>query len=245
MQCELLSRVNPWLPWQRWQSVWRESDALETGCHLAWALGSRTYLRLWHDLEIVGRENLPVRPPFIMVANHASHLDAVVLAAALPLGLRDQVFPLAAGDVFFAKPWRAAFAAMMVNALPLWRRKSTPKALAELRRRLLAEPCGYILFPEGGRTRDGRLTRFKSGIGMMVAGTEVPVVPCHLEGTFEACPAGQVLPRQQKIVMRIGAPLQFRDVADERAGWDVVANQLQEAVEKLGQRKGLSPFSVN
>jgi 1-acyl-sn-glycerol-3-phosphate acyltransferase len=219
---------------QRRQSVHRESGLLESGTHLAWALAVRFYLHFWHRLKVQGSEHLPRRPPFVLVANHASHLDALVLAAPLPLTIRDRVFALAAGDVFFEKNLKASFATSFINALPLWRRKITPKAMVELRRRLVDEPCAFILFPEGGRSRDGQMMPFKAGIGMLLAETNVPVVPCYLEGTFEACPAERTVPLRLPIRLRAGPPLSFAEVPDKRAGWEEVATRLEEAVRRLG-----------
>ena len=226
---------------ERWQSLHRESDLFETGCHMAWACGVRLYLRLWHRFEVEGRANLPAAPPFVMVGNHASHLDALLLAAPLPLGIRDRVFALAAGDVFFEKKVRAAFATTFINALPLWRRRSTGKALAELRQRLVEEPCAFIIFPEGARSRDGRMLKFKPGAGMILAGTDVPVIPCHLRGAFEACPAGTNVPRPRKIQMRVGEALRFADVPNERDGWERIAADLQDAVQRLANRDFTPP----
>jgi 1-acyl-sn-glycerol-3-phosphate acyltransferase len=219
---------------ERWRSLRRESDLLESSCHFLWGLGVRTFLKIWHRFEVMGRENLPAKPPFVLVGNHSSHLDALLLTAPLPLNIRDQVFALAAGDVFFEKALTAAFATTMINALPLWRRKTTARALVELRERLVEEPCAYILFPEGGRTRDGRLLPFKPGIGMLLAGTAVPAVPCYVDGAFAACPAGSGWPRPKKIRMRVGPALQFPDAPSGREGWEQVAARLQEAVQQLG-----------
>ncbi|MBL8796593.1 MAG: 1-acyl-sn-glycerol-3-phosphate acyltransferase [Planctomycetia bacterium] len=218
---------------ERRGSLRRESDLFETGCHLAWALGVRTYLKLWHGLTVEGREHLPAKPPFVIVANHASHLDALLLAAPLPLTIRDQVFAVAAEDVFFQKTSRAVLASTFINALPISRRRATPKALAEFRQRLVEEPCAYILFPEGGRSRDGQMMDFKPGIGMMLAASSVPVVPCHINGAFEACPAGRKLPLRRPITIRVGPALVFADVANQRTGWEDIAGRLQEAVQQL------------
>jgi 1-acyl-sn-glycerol-3-phosphate acyltransferase len=226
---------------ERWQSLHRESDLIETACHMAWALGVRVYLRLWHRFEVEGREHLPAAPPFVLVGNHASHLDALLLTAPLPLRIRDRVFALAAGDVFFDKKLRAGFATTFINALPLWRRRSTGKALAELRERLVDEPCAYVIFPEGGRSRDGRMMKFKPGVGMILAGTDVPVIPCQLRGAFEACPAGTTLPRPRKIRLRVGEALRFVDVPNEREGWEKVTTTLQEAVQNLANRDFTPP----
>jgi len=219
---------------ERLRSPKRESGLLQTAGHWLWAFASRAYLHLWHRLEVHGREFLPQGPPFVMVANHASHLDALVLAAPLPLAIRHRVFPLAAGDVFFEGALVSSFAASFLNAIPLWRKRTTPKAFKELRQRLVDEPCAYILFPEGARSRDGNYMRFKPGVGMLLAGTSVPLVPCHLSGCFEACPAGAVIPRPRKITLRVGAPLQFDDVPNERQGWEKIVAQVGARIRKLG-----------
>src|SRR5262245_41415462 len=132
---------------KRLRSLRRESGLAESVARLGWRACIRSYLALWHRLRIEGREQLPQEPPFVMIANHTSHLDAVALAAALPARLRDRVLPLAAGDTFFETPVLAAFAAWLMNALPMWRRNCGRHALEELRERLLAEPCAYLLFP--------------------------------------------------------------------------------------------------
>ncbi len=222
---------------QRWRSPKRESGLVQSAGHFLFAFATRTFLRLWNRLEIHGQKNVPREPPFIVVGNHASHLDALVLAAPLPYGIRDRVFPLAAGDIFFQSAVVSALAAGFINAIPLWRKQSTPKALQELRQRLVNEPCVYLLFPEGARTRDGNYLRFKPGVGMLVAGSTVPVVPCHLRGTFEACPAGRFFPLPRKIAITIGQPLRFPDVANNREGWDIIIGQVEKKIRELGERK--------
>lgn len=215
------------------RSLRRENGLVATGMHLAWWGLVRGYMRLWHRLKVHGRRNIPEKAPFVLVANHASHLDAMVLASPLPWNLRDRVFPIAAGDVFFETPMRSAFSSFFLNALPMWRKKCGPHALKELRQRLLEEPCGYVLFPEGGRSRDGLMQPFKNGLGMLVAETSVPVVPCYLQGCFEAMRPGCVIPRPRKIHMRVGPPLVFADVKNDRAGWEHIGAAVERAVRGL------------
>ena len=217
----------------RHRSYQRESGLVANVARFAWWSMIRASLKLLHRLEIHGRENLPGSPSFVLVANHASHLDALVLGATLPLRLRDQLFPLAAGDVFFHTPALAAFSATVLNALPVWRKKVGAHAIKQLRSRLIDEPSIYILFPEGGRTRDGSMRPFKSGIGMMTAGTRVPVVPCYLEGTFEAFPAETLIPRLHKVTVRIGTPRTFEHLENRRPGWDEVSRCLEHDVKSL------------
>jgi 1-acyl-sn-glycerol-3-phosphate acyltransferase len=211
----------------------RESGLIATGLRLAWWLLVRGYLALWHRLTIHGHQHIPAQPPVILVGNHTSHLDAFVLASPLPWRLRDRIFPIAAGDVFFQTPLLTAFAAGMLNALPMWRKKCGPHALEQLRQRLLEEPCAYILFPEGTRSRDGKMASFKPGLGMLVAETEVPVVPCYLDGCFQALAADQRWPRPRPISLRIGKPLVFAPIKNNRAGWLHIARETETRVRAL------------
>jgi 1-acyl-sn-glycerol-3-phosphate acyltransferase len=225
---------------ERARSLRRESGLIESGLHLFWWLALRAYFRAWHRLEIRGRENLPARPPFACIANHSSHLDALALACALPGRWRDCIFPIAAGDTFFNIPAVAAFAAFILNALPMWRRNCGSHSLQELRERLIVGPSIYLLFPEGTRSRDGRLGPFKPGLGMLVAETAVPVVPCFLEGTFRAFPPRQKFPRPNKIILHIGKPLAFAATKNDRAGWMEIAATTQRSVEEL-ETKTIQP----
>jgi 1-acyl-sn-glycerol-3-phosphate acyltransferase len=220
-------------PVERARSLRRESGLMSDLGHFACHGLARAYFRLYHRMRIEGSENLPGELPFVLVANHASHLDALALAATMPRRLCGRVFPVAAGDVFFQTPATSLASAFFLNALPMWRKRCGSHALAELRARLVGEPCGYILFPEGGRSRDGRMLPFKMGLGMLTAGTGVPVVPCHLGKTFEAFPPGARLPRPRQVRVRIGRPLSFAGLPNARAGWEGVVSAIEAAVHRL------------
>ena len=220
-------------PGESFKSLHREAGLFAWITQGGWRLMTRAYLRLYHRLTIHGAEHLPARPPFVMIANHSSHLDALTLASALPWRLRSSAFPIAAGDVFFETPAAALFSAMMLNALPMWRKRCGSHAMQELRERLIGEPAIYILFPEGTRSRDGQMGKFKPGLGMLAAGAEVPIVPCHLEGAHAACPPGSPLPRPRRLTLRIGAPLTFAATPNLREGWRSVVEQAEAAVRAL------------
>jgi 1-acyl-sn-glycerol-3-phosphate acyltransferase len=168
------------------------------------------------------------------VSNHCGHLDALVLAASLPRALRRIVLPVAAGDTFFESPAMAAFAAWCLNALPLWRKNAGRHAMEELRKRLLDEPCGYILFPEGTRSRTGQMGPFKAGMGMIVAGADVRVVPCYVTGSHDAWPPDARWPRLlAPLGVQIGKPLCFKEVSNDREGWQRIASETEAAVRAL------------
>lgn len=218
-----------------WTDVWRGVPALPGRLARAalWK-ASRCWLSVYHRFEIHGRELLPAAAPFVLAANHASHLDTLALATALTPRLREGLRPLAAEDVFFRTWARARLMKSLLHAMPLARRQCGLHYLRNLRRRLEDEGCVYILYPEGTRSRTGVLGTFKHGLGALTAGSRVPVVPCHLHGTFDALPAGRVLPRPWKVSLHIGRPLSFADVDNSRQGWRYVAGCVEAAIRRLG-----------
>jgi len=198
------------------------------------ALVLRSWLRTYHRLTITGREHLPAEGSFVMVANHASHLDALCLLTALPLRRLHRAFPAAAQDYFFVSLPRIAAAAIVVNALPFGRRTHVAQSL-DLCRRLMENPGNIlIIFPEGTRSLQGEIGDFKPGIGALVAGTKIPVVPCRLVGAFEAWPKGRTLPRPRRVRLRIGAPLTFETLPAGRDSTREIASRLHQAVVEIG-----------
>lgn len=220
-------------PSERFRSVRRESGLLESLAHQVCFSLLRSYLAIAHRLTIVGRERLPAHGPFVLAANHCSHLDALVLGAALTPRHRERTFPIAAGDVFFQSRVTSTFSAIMLNALPMWRKNCGPHALADLRRKLEEEKAIFIIFPEGGRSRTGSMMPFKHGLGMLAAETNVPVVPCALVGTFEALPPERNFPRPVSIKLMIGDPLEFASMSNDRTGWSQIAKSVESRVRDL------------
>lgn len=209
----------------------------------------RRYFQAAQALRVVGRQNFPTQGPFVIVCNHSSHFDALALAASVPSDQAGQVSLLAAGDTFFSSRIRAAFASIFLNARPVWRGACGGKALGTLRGRLEDAADNHrdgpimVLFPEGTRSRTGKIARFKAGVGALVAGTEVPVVPCCLSGAHEAWPAGQRLPQRGAITLTIGAAMTFEDQLNDRSGWRVVAKKLEEQVRALSSATTRRPQS--
>src|SRR5436853_5745178 len=173
-------------PAERFRSVRRESGLLESLAQQVCFSLLRIYFAIAHRLTSSGREKLPAHGPFVLAANHCSHLDALVLGAALSPRHRERAFPIAAGDVFFQTTAISVFSAIMLNALPMWRKNCGPHALSDLRRKLQEERAIFIIFPEGGRSRTGSMIPYKHGLGMLVAETVVPFVRCRVAGTFGA-----------------------------------------------------------
>jgi 1-acyl-sn-glycerol-3-phosphate acyltransferase len=211
----------------------REPDMMVYGFRSLVALVLRGWLRMYHRLQITGINNLPTEGSFILVANHASHLDTLCLLAALPLRKLHRAFPAAARDYFFVSAPRLAIAAIAVNALPFARQSQVRQSL-DLCRQLLANPGNIlILFPEGTRTTNGQMGEFRPGVGLLAAGGNIPVVPCHLKGTFEAWPKVRFLPVPRRIQLRIGAPRSYGNCPPGKEAAERISQELRQAVADL------------
>jgi 1-acyl-sn-glycerol-3-phosphate acyltransferase len=221
-------------PLRRMRHERREAGLLEYITQFGARCAVRSYMALWHRAAVENAHHIPQTTPFVFCANHTSHLDSVVLGSVLPWRVRRNTFPLAAGDVFFETPVLTALAAFCINALPMWRKNVGRHALDALRSRLVEERCAYILFPEGKRSEDGTLLPFKAGVGMMIAGTDIPVVPAYIHGAHAAMPRTATLPRPKKLRVTIGAPLHFHDTTNDAEGWRTIAAKVRDAVRELG-----------
>ena len=203
-------------PLDRLREFPREPDILVCGLRSIVALIIRGLLRIYNRFEIIGHENLRTNRPLVIVANHCSHLDTLCLLAALPLRKLHRAFPAAASDYFFQSVARLWIASVIVNALPFGRQVRVRQSLL-LCEQLLASPGTIlIIFPEGTRSTTGELREFKSGIGALVAGRDVTVVPCLIDGSFRAWPKGRRLPRPRKVRLIVDVPRNYRERGREK-----------------------------
>ncbi len=208
-------------------------NPLVQGARAITAVVLRAWLRLYHRLTIVGRHHLPLDRSFILIANHASHLDTLCLLAALPLHRLHRAFPAAAKDYFCVSASRALLAKVVVNALPLERHLFPWESLG-LCAQLLQEPGTIlILFPEGTRSAGSEPAEFKPGVALLAAGRDLPVVPCHLAGTGAALPKGAWFPRPRTLRLTIGAPRLYTHLPATRDSAKQICHELRAAVMQL------------
>jgi len=225
-------------PLERLRQFPREPDMLIYGLRSLGALIIRALLRVYHRFEIIGHENLRTNRSLVIVANHCSHLDTLCLLAALPLRKLHRAFPAAASDYFFQSVPRLWIAAVVVNALPFARQVHVRQSLS-LCEELLKNPGTIlIIFPEGTRSTTGEIREFKSGIGALVAGRDVIVVPCFIDGSFKAWPKGWRLPRPRKVRLIVGSPRSYRARRTDKVDIYTIAAELREAVNELGETNG-------
>ena len=193
----------------------------------------RTVLKIVFRFRVHGREQLAEPGSRILVCNHTSHLDTLCLMAAMPIARIHRTYPAAANDYFFSDRIRTVFSSVFINALPFDRQHGGTESLERCADVLRCPDMSLILFPEGTRTIDGEVARFRSGVARLARATGLPVVPCHLAGGFECWPKGRWLPRPGRLVLHVGEAMQL----DETTGVTQACSQLRDAVINLEDRQ--------
>lgn len=141
----------------------------------------------------VNRRVRSIRGPFVLVANHTSHVDAPLLAMSLPWTQARLLSTGVAADYWHPVWYRRLFVRWMMNAYFIDRDGSRKNA--GVSRRLLRSGVPILVFPEGGRQQTGVLGAFNPGGAALAASGGVPVVPAAIVGGYEAMPKGRYWPR--------------------------------------------------
>lgn len=142
------------------------------------------------DVDVAGAELLDgLDGPYVLVANHSSHLDAALLVTRLPWRVTRDLALGAAADYFHAVHWRRLVTGLFFNTFPIDRTGSgTGRGLAFL---LVDAGVPVVVFPEGTRSRDGRMSPFTPGAALIARRGRVPCVPVAIIGAHDAMPAGR------------------------------------------------------
>ncbi|MEZ5560033.1 MAG: lysophospholipid acyltransferase family protein [Pseudomonadales bacterium] len=178
---------------------------------------NRAYTR-WVDqyctgLNVTGIEHLrALDGPCILAPNHSSHMDTLVLHAALPEIVKGNLYYGAAADRWFVKgrrklvlqPW---YQSLVLGNFPIHRGGGS-KTL-DYARWLLDQRCNLCIFPEGTRATSDRLGDFRVGVALLALEKQVPVVPVYLSGLREMRPKGQLEVRPGVAGVEFLEPLRF------------------------------------
>jgi 1-acyl-sn-glycerol-3-phosphate acyltransferase len=194
------------------------------------ALVVRPFLRLFIGVRVRGRENLPSTRPLVLIANHASHLDAVALMSLFPLRELARLRPCAASDYFERNRFVSWLSHTFIGILAIdrhnIRRDNHPvKVMSEA----LARGETLVLFPEGTRGTGETIADLKPGIAHLSEECPgVPIVPVRLVNFGRTLPKGEFVPLPLFCEMRIGAPPPLDGTREERLA------TLRNALVELG-----------
>lgn len=146
-------------------------------------------------LNVRHREKLPTEGPAILVANHNSHLDTLVLMSLFPVRLLPSVRPVAASDYFLKNKFISWFSLNMIGIIPLKRKRDVPgEDLLQPCYQPLARKNILIFFPEGSRGKPEEMTNFKRGISILAEKyPDIPVIPIFIHGAGKSLPKGEAM----------------------------------------------------
>jgi 1-acyl-sn-glycerol-3-phosphate acyltransferase len=190
---------------------------------------------------ITGRENVPATGPFIIASNHLSFIDSM----AIPLMAPRRVGYLAKAEYFTGtgiRGWLTRTLFTALGALPVERdtHRAAQSAL-DTAMSVLKAGGGFGIYPEGTRSRDGRLARGKTGVAWLALTADCPVVPVAVAGTDRVQPIGAGWPRPHRFSVTFGKPLTFpeyRGKAGNGKARREVTDTIMEAIAELsGQEK--------
>lgn len=173
-------------------------------------------LRLGFGLTVRGLENLPADGAFVIAPNHASYLDAFVVLAAMGFARsRHQFVAGWTGAAFHNRVFRHF--SRLAQAIPVDGRAAAREGLA-YGAAVLRAGHGLLWFPEGRRSRDGKLLPFRPGLGLLLGAYPRPVVPTIIRGTFQALPAHRSWPRPARLEVVFGPAVDPATLAAEGHG---------------------------
>ncbi len=171
---------------------------------LGWC-GYRALFKLYFRWRVYNAERVPPEGGVILASNHASFLDPPLVGA----GLRRSINYLARENLFRFPV--LGWVLHQWQVVPVDRDGGGAAGLRAILDRLLAGSA-IILFPEGTRTRDGKLQPARSGIGLTVIKSTAPVVPVRVFGTFAAYGRHLRVPRPYRVVVKYGQPMRFEQL---------------------------------
>jgi len=155
----------------------------------------RSVSRLYFGLELRGVEHIPARGPLVVVPNHQTFADPVLVT----IPIRRRVYYMA---------WRRLFhipvlgrMIRLLRAFPVQLDARDPGAVREARRLLVDEDAVVMIFPEGGRSKDGTVGHFHLGAFRLAASLGVPALPVTIAGGHASWPRGRMLPRPARMTI--------------------------------------------
>ncbi|MEL4358843.1 MULTISPECIES: lysophospholipid acyltransferase family protein [unclassified Luteococcus] len=200
------------------------------------------------DVELHGHENVEgLDGPFVVVANHSSHLDTALIYAALPDHLTTNLAAGAAADHFFLHWYTALAPVLLFNAYPIDRpgrpHKGNHKGLSTA---LLQDGTPLLIFPEGTRSRTGAMATFTPGVGRLCSSAKVPCVPVALVGCADAWPAQARFPRwpRRTVHVVVGRPLEPRPNEGIGAFTRRVEREVVDMHDATAERYGMRSLAL-
>lgn len=206
-----------------------ESSLISAALATLFRFGVWAIYRCYFSIKCNGLENLP-REPYIIAANHSSHLDTLAIMTVLGDECK-RLRVLAAKDYWFSTRFKSWFSGELLKFVPFDRHANFLQGLRISQEVLKQNEC-LLIYPEGTRSVTGELQPFKPGLGLLAYETGSPIVPAYIDGTYHALPKGRNLPRKSRIRVTFGRPI-MPSSGHEIGKTDAASGLEQETYRKL------------
>ena len=188
--------------------------------------------KIFFRFKIINIEKVPEKGGVIVVSNHVSHLDPLVIGAAIRK--RQSTFMAKRG--LFKIPLVGAF--VKTFSFPVDRDTPQPSTIKEAVRRLKNGEL-IVMFPEGGRSKDGSLLDAKRGTGLIAALSGAKVIPAYIDGTNTVLPAGAKFIRLSSIRIIFGDSIETKGKESGRDFQERIGNDIMEEIRNLKNKMSL------
>lgn len=204
----------------------RSFDLVSIFFKYLWALVLKIIFTFYIRIKIFGDSwsNIFKKyPKLLIMSNHSSHLDAVAIAATIPVKYWPHLYLTAAKDYWFSNPIFSFFSKHCLGAIPIDRKKNTSEAVSLCINLLnTIDPIWMLLFPEGSRSKDGKLQKLKAGISIFAKKTDTPILFLYLEGASRLMAKNSNLPKSGLLKLHIGSVIPasgIKEVQEKYINW--------------------------
>lgn len=187
----------------------RTTDLTSMFMRFLWAIYLQEIcFKFYIRLKVVGPSFKDLRqkyPKLILISNHASHLDATSITAAIPKRYWLDLYITAAKDYFFSNPLFTFFSQHCLGAIPIDRKDRRGEAIRLITQLLNELPRMWlIIFPEGTRSKDGKIHDFKRGVSIFAEKTKTPILFIYIDGNTKLMPKGAVWAKPGRLTIYVG-----------------------------------------
>lgn len=207
------------------------SDRFARFYHMA----TRPLLSRLYDVEIEGRENVPLHGPALISPNHLSFSDSVFVPYAMPRRV------WAIGKAEYMDSWKTKYLFPAIGMIPVDRSGGTAAASAlDTAASVLDRGHLFMIYPEGTRSRDGNLHKGRTGAARLADRCNAPIIPVGVQGTLDVQPPDQfTMNIYKKVTVKIGKPLWISDFGepdDPRRFRNMIDAVMYEISQLSGQK---------